>query len=124
MHLKAWQVELAGHHIPAGWHICISPFVSHRLDEISSNPDRFDPDRFALPRQEHKKHPFALIGFGGGLHRCLGDELAQMTMKLIFATILERFSLKVTPEYSEDTSVLQPSNLAPMLQAQFLLRQL
>lgn len=116
------DIEFAGHHIPAGWHIYISPFVSHRLDEIFSNPERFDPDRFAPPRQEHKKHPFALIGFGGGLHRCLGYELAQMEIKVILTTILERFNLKVNPEYNEATSVLEPTNLAPILQAQFLPR--
>ncbi|MEH1867732.1 MAG: cytochrome P450 [Nostoc sp.] len=38
---------------------------------------RFDPDRFAPPRKEDKKHPLALVGFGHGSHSCLGMEFAQ-----------------------------------------------
>lgn len=40
--------------------------ITHSLKEIYLEPERFDPDRFSPQRQEHKKYPFSLVGFGGG----------------------------------------------------------
>jgi retinoid hydroxylase len=65
------DIEYGGYLIPAGWFVFIFPMLTHRLPEIYKNPDAFDPDRFAPPREEDQKQPYSLIGFGGGVHSCL-----------------------------------------------------
>ena len=54
--------------VPAGDYVAVSPTVSMRMASTFPDPDTFDPDRFAAPREEHKK-PYAYLGFGGGLWR-------------------------------------------------------
>ena len=48
----------------------------------SRDPDRYDPDRFGPGRQEDRKHRHALIGFGGGHHRCIGSTFAYQQVKV------------------------------------------
>jgi cytochrome P450 len=61
------------------------------LPEIYAEPDLFDPDRFAPPREEDTKHQYSLIGFGGGAHSCIGVEFAKMEMKLILGILLDNY---------------------------------
>jgi cytochrome P450 len=91
--------------------------LTHRLPELYTEPDRFDPDRFALPREEDKKHPLALVGFGHGSHSCLGMEFAQMEMKIVLSTLLRHYDWTVKPDYSAIAPVRQPSKLKDTLQA-------
>lgn len=46
------------HRIHKGDIVVVSPTVSMRLPTAFKEPDVFDPDRFAPPREEHKK-PFS-----------------------------------------------------------------
>lgn len=95
----------------------VSPLLTHRLEEIYSRPESFEPERFAPPREEHKKHSFALIGFGGGVHKCLGYELAQMEMKIILLIMLRRFRWNVTPTKFEISPSFQPFEVLQELRA-------
>jgi cytochrome P450 len=45
------DIEYAGYNIPAGWYVMIFPQLTHRMPEIYQEPDLFDPDRFAAPRE-------------------------------------------------------------------------
>ncbi|PHJ61065.1 cytochrome P450 [Nostoc linckia z18] len=111
------DIEYAGYRIPAGWFVTISPMLTHRLPELYADPHRFDPDRFAPPREEDKKHPFALIGFGGGSHSCLGMEFAQMEMKIVLSTLLRHYDWTVKPDYSEVTPYCKASKVKDTLEA-------
>jgi len=111
------DIEYAGFRIPAGWYVSVSPMLTHRLAEIYTEPNRFDPERFAPPREEDKKHPFALVGFGGGPHSCLGFEFAQMEMKIILSNLLRCYDWDVTPNRTDIDPVFQPSKLQNKLQA-------
>jgi cytochrome P450 len=112
----------ANYSIPANWYVNISPLLIHRNESFYSHPDKFDPERFSPPREEHKKHPFAFIGFGGGSHRCLGSELAQFEMKIILATLIESFDWEVIPDYSSISPVIQLRKTVPRLQVKFTRR--
>jgi retinoid hydroxylase len=114
------DLEYAGYLIPAGWFVCVFPMLTHRLPEIYENPDAFDPDRFAPPREEDKKQPYSLIGFGGGVHSCLGVELAQMEMKIILSTLLQKYDWTVTPTTAEIAPVRQPFTMQKQLKAKFV----
>ena len=77
--------------VPAGTLAMVSPAVSHRLPHVFANPERFCPDRFAPPACEDKQHQYALIGFGGGKHRCMGRHFAYLQLKAIWTVLLDRF---------------------------------
>jgi sterol 14-demethylase len=78
-------------HIAAGTLAMVSPLLSHRLPTVFKDPERYDPDRFAPPREEHKQATHALIGFGGGRHRCLGTHFAYMQIEALWSVLLARF---------------------------------
>jgi sterol 14-demethylase len=84
-----------GYELPAGSLALVSPAVSHRLSRIYAEPDRYDPDRFARGREEDRKTSHALIGFGGGKHRCIGMVFAYQQIKVIWTTILRRYDLEL-----------------------------
>ena len=91
--------------IPAGDLVMVSPAVSHRQARVFRNPDMFDPERFAPPREEDRATPYSLIGFGGGKHRCIGMAFAHQQIKVIWGILLQRFEFElldgdVDPDYS------------------------
>ena len=77
--------------VPAGTMAMVSPAVSHRLPHVFADPERFFPDRFAPPASEDRQHHYALIGFGGGKHACMGKNFAYMQLKAIWTVLLDRF---------------------------------
>jgi sterol 14-demethylase len=88
--LKDFAFE--GHVIPAGDLMMVSPAVSHRIAKIFADPQRYDPERFAPPREEDRRTPYALIGFGGGKHRCIGLAFAYQQVKVIWSVLLRRYT--------------------------------
>ncbi len=78
-------------HIPAGSMAMVSPLLSHHLPTVFKDPESYDPDRFAAPREEHKQATYALIGFGGGRHRCLGMHFAYMQIEVLWSVLFSRF---------------------------------
>lgn len=94
------QEELVfdGYRIPAGVYLFYSIAASHLIPSIFAEPAAFDPDRFAPPREEHKKVPYALVGFGGGPRICIGINFAKMEIKAIVSHILRRYHLELIPE--------------------------
>jgi retinoid hydroxylase len=113
------DIEYAGYIIPAGWYIVIFPSMTHRMPEIYRDPESFDPDRFAPPREEDKKYPYSLIGFGGGVHTCIGMEFANMEMKIILSTLLQKYDWTVTPSLEEIAPVRKPFSMQKKLKATF-----
>ncbi|NEO42096.1 MAG: cytochrome P450 [Moorea sp. SIOASIH] len=81
--------------MPAGGLVMVSSAVSHRIAEVFPNPDRYDPSRFAPGREEHRQHRYALIGFGGGRHRCIGEAFAYQQVKVIWSILLQQFDLEL-----------------------------
>lgn len=87
-----------GYHIPAGTLVFYSIAATHFLPNVFTNPATFDPDRFAPPREEQKKTPYALVGFGGGPRICIGVNFAKVEIKTIVSHILRRFHLELVPD--------------------------
>ncbi len=94
-------VRYSGHVVPAGTLAVVSPAVSHRLPSVFADPDRFAPDRFAPPASEDKQHHYALIGFGGGKHRCMGKSFAYQQLKAIWTVLLDRFDWRLDTAFPE-----------------------
>jgi cytochrome P450 len=54
-----------------------------------------DPDRFIIDRERPRTH----VGFGFGIHRCVGNRLAEMQLRVMWEEVLERFPfIEVTGE--------------------------
>jgi sterol 14-demethylase len=81
--------------VPKGTIVAMSTALSHEDPDCFAEPRRFDPDRFAPPRDEEARHPWAYLPFGGGRHRCLGSHFALMQQKAIWSVLLRRFSFSL-----------------------------
>ncbi|MET9415639.1 cytochrome P450 [Streptomyces klenkii] len=91
-----------GYRVPRGHVVCVSPGASHRLPGVFRDPGTFDPDRYLPDRMEHRTTPYALIGFSGGRHPCLGATFAQQAIKVIWSVLLRAFDLELAdPEVRE-----------------------
>ncbi len=94
------DTEILGHFIPAGTNINLWPGMNHRLPELWTDPERFDPERFAEPRSEHKRHRYAFAPFGGGAHKCIGLVFGQLEIKTVMHRLLRNYRLElVHPGY-------------------------
>ncbi len=109
----AESYEVGGYRVPKGWLTMISPRVSHRLPEVFRDPERYDPLRFAPGREEDSRHRFALAGFGGGTHRCMGMSFADNEMTVILALLLRRYDLDLLTPDPQPTREMRASRPSP-----------
>jgi cytochrome P450 len=89
------DTELLGYYIPKGTNVIAYPGMNHRLPEIWTDPEKFDPDRFAEPRNEHKRHRYAFTPFGGGAHKCIGMVFGQLEVKTIMHRLLRKYQIEL-----------------------------
>ena len=76
------DVELNGKHIKTGDQVLMW-YVSGNRD-----PDALDnPDDFIIDRPQPRHH----LSFGFGIHRCMGNRLAEMQLRILWEEILTRF---------------------------------
>ena len=94
--------EFNGYRIPKDWGIQYQIAQTHKDQEIYSESDRFDPDRFSPQRQEDRQKTFSYIPFGGGLRECLGKEFARLEMRLFAAKLLQNYAWELLPEQNLD----------------------
>ena len=88
-------VEFGGYVLQPGTVVIYSPWVTHRIATVFAEPERFDPDRFAPPREEHRATPYSLVGFGGGPRLCIGQAFSQLEMKIVASLLLRRYRWKL-----------------------------
>jgi cytochrome P450 len=66
-------------------------YVSGNRDEAEIH----DPNRYDIERARPRHH----MSFGFGIHRCVGNRLAELQLKIIWEEILQRFpKIEVTGE--------------------------
>ncbi|GAA6109909.1 cytochrome P450 26B1 [Tachysurus ichikawai] len=80
--------ELNGYQIPKGWSVMYSIRDTHETSAAYTNPELFDPERFAPERDESKNSRFSYVPFGGGVRRCIGRELALLMLKILSVELL------------------------------------
>ncbi len=112
------ECELDGYKIPPNTLLFISSVMIHRLEEWWTEPLKFDPDRFASGREEHKRHACNYIAFGGGAHKCIGMNFAIMNTKMVFFKLLTQYRLKVRDGYTPDLTCVpspKPADDLPLV---------
>src|ERR671922_730103 len=75
------DLELAGRSIRKGQGIVLLLGSANRDPEVFDHPDRLDINR----------HGPSILGFGRGIHHCLGASLARLEASITLETLLERF---------------------------------
>jgi len=84
------DVEFQGKSIKAGDKVVMWYVSGNRDEEVIDNPNAYIIDR-ARPRTH--------MSFGFGIHRCVGNRLAELQLKVIWEEILARFpTVEVTGE--------------------------
>ena len=74
--------EIGGKTIKKGDRVAMWYVSGNRDDEVIANPDSYIIDR-ERPRQH--------LSFGFGVHRCVGNRLAELQLQIIWEEILARF---------------------------------
>ena len=88
--------EFSGCMVPAGRQVILDFTLTHHLPEYFPDPEQFDIDRFAPPRNEHRQTA-VYMPYGVGTHRCLGEDLAEFVTLTAMATLLHDVELALDP---------------------------
>ncbi|NJM07868.1 cytochrome P450 [Candidatus Gracilibacteria bacterium] len=67
--------------------------ATHLLPAIFADPTRFDPDRFAPPREEDRRTPYGLVTFGAGARSCIGQSFATIEAKVLIVHVLRNYQI-------------------------------
>ncbi len=78
------DIELRGKQIKKGDQVLMWYVSGNRDDEVIDRPDDFIIDR---PKARHH------LSFGFGIHRCMGNRLAEMQLRIVWEEILKRFHM-------------------------------
>ena len=88
--------ELDDYDVAPDTDIYLSPFILHRTEHYWSDPERFNPDRFAATDKPKKDRPF--FPFSLGPRRCLGEYFSFLEMKVHLGLLLPRFNMQLVEE--------------------------
>jgi len=105
------DTEIAGKQIRAGDKV-VMWYVSGNRDESVFA----EPDRLIIDRPNARQH----ISFGYGIHRCMGNRLGEMQLKILWEEILNRFEhieLLEEPERVRSNFVMGYSHMPVVLHA-------
>ena len=106
----------------------IAPYALHRDSRyFSPDPDRFRPDRWLADRETAGKvelNQAAFIPFSIGPMNCVGKALAQVELRAVIATLVQRFDMSLKEDWDrrqwesslEDYFVLKKGSLPVYLQ--------
>jgi cytochrome P450 len=76
------DTELGGQTIRAGDQVVMWYLSGNRDERVIENPDQFIVDR---------KSPRNHLSFGFGIHRCVGNRLGELQLRIAWEEILKRF---------------------------------
>lgn len=94
------DTEILGHFVPRRTQVAINVYASMRLADWWPDPDTFDPGRFLdKPESRAAVSRYAFAPFGGGAHKCIGQQFADMTVKTTMHQMLRRFDWSVPDDY-------------------------
>lgn len=96
------ETSYKGYRIPKNSLVSVSPLYTHYMPEYWSHPQQFDPERWSDERAEYKKHFYQWIPFGGGHHKCLGLNFAEIQSKLFMFHFFKQYKTSVKPGYEMD----------------------
>jgi cytochrome P450 len=72
------DLDVAGHHVPAGGFVFVPIHALHRHPTYWDDPEGFDPQRWLDGRGEAARKAGMYLPFGAGQRRCVGEHLANL----------------------------------------------
>ncbi|CAM6127300.1 unnamed protein product [Calypogeia fissa] len=94
------EVQVGKLYIPTGLTIYVNvPGMQTDPDLWGPDANQFNPDRFADGVSKAAKHPQAFAAFSLGPRNCVGQNFGMLELKVIIASILQRFLLSPSPNY-------------------------
>ncbi|WP_158883436.1 cytochrome P450 [Amycolatopsis anabasis] len=90
--------DVGGYHVPAGTDVLVCPYTLHRHPAFWPAPSRFDPERFARHRKDHRPR-YAYLPFGAGPRFCVGNTLGMLEAVFVTAMIARELRLRTKPGY-------------------------
>jgi cytochrome P450 len=93
----ASDLEVNGLSLPVGTDVTPAIWLTHTRADLYPEPYAFRPERFL----EESPTTYGWIPFGGGIRRCLGAAFAEMEMRVVLETILQRTMLSPASSNAE-----------------------
>ncbi|KAI8920458.1 cytochrome P450 [Entophlyctis helioformis] len=87
---SAKPVTLMGHTFPAKTSVLSNIMNLHRNPKYWTDPDTFNPDRWALPPV-----PGSYLPFGEGPMVCIGQKMANIEMRVVMINLLRCFTFEM-----------------------------
>ncbi|MFI5592145.1 cytochrome P450 [Amycolatopsis sp. NPDC051758] len=97
------DVEIAGARLSAGTPVFYSSYLLGRNPEMFPDPDRYDPDRW-LPERAKQLPRNAVLPFGQGNRKCIGDNFGIAETTLTLAAAVARWRLRPVPGHRISTA--------------------
>ena len=111
-------LDVCGYSVPVGSRVWVSTAVAQRLPEVFTNPDTFDPGRWLGEGENgfdiRSLPPYSYIGFGAGIHTCMGESFAFMQIRTILSCLLSTYTVTMEgpfPQADYDAMVVMPKGL-------------
>lgn len=89
--VRSDDLILGEHKIPIGTEVVLWIYGLHRDPDIFLEPEIFRPERFEDPHVT--RYPFVYTPFSGGPRNCIGQRFANMELKCVLATVLQKFTI-------------------------------
>ena len=107
------DTEVDGVKIPAGAHVLISQYVTQRLEQYFTNPQKWDPARWLDPTFEASLPRGAYFPFLAGSRKCLGESFALAESRLILLLVARQFSLSTKIPQSQPRTTYRAKGVVP-----------
>ena len=111
--------SFGGFRIPKDWNVIYQIASVLQDEQIYTQPEKFNPDRFSITNAEDKKKPFSYIPFGGGARECMGKELAYLVMKIFISILVNNYSWKFKQNQDLTINFFPVSRPAKKVEAYF-----
>ena len=97
----ASELRFDGLSLPAGTDVTPAIWLTHTRADLYPEPFAFRPERFLESSGGLAINKYGWIPFGGGIRRCLGAAFAEMEMRVVLESILQRRALSPAGSHAE-----------------------
>lgn len=89
-------LDIMGYQLEPGTLVIPCIYLTHHREDLYPEPKQFKPERFL----ERQFATYEYLPFGGGNRRCIGMAFALFEMKLVLATVISQWEMKLADDKS------------------------